>query len=543
MAEKDIKKTPAATQTVQPSADKYTIQELEYASAKVFGVPRECAVAAFKGCKKTEMTVAEAKQIIDRFMKKEDEEMAGYFSLGENKIRPGAYFNVQKRGDETNFGAIDGVVAVLFKSSIGPLGKATVLPASEGYENTFGTGGTTDALREAFYGGAVKLIAVRVGNGGTVGSASLACATGKAKLSTKYPSGAKFTATIREKLGDSSKKECIVYLDGSEFEKVTFAAGTEEATALKEAFASSKNFVVDITDASGTVTAVSQSAFADGADPTVTNADYSAGLKEVEKYFFNTICVDTEDAAVHALVAAFLDRIYLAGSFGMAIVTPKPSSSLEDRMTSISSFDTENVIAPLNANANAGNEELKGYQVAAYIAGIVAATPANQSVTHATLSRYSVLNEILTNTEMEVAEEKGCLVLSTASDGAVWLDNGVNTLVHPDANHDSGWKKIRRTKTRYELLNRANAAADALVGKVDNDTNGRATIMAAIQGICNAMEAEGKIQYGNVTESTTVTTDGDTCGFDIEVIDLDSAEHIYLNYYFQFSTIVAASGE
>ena len=81
--------------------------------------------------------------------------MAGYFSLGENKIRPGAYFNVQKRGDETNFGAIDGVVAVLFKSSIGPLGKATVLPASEGYENTFGTGGTTDALREAFYGGAV----------------------------------------------------------------------------------------------------------------------------------------------------------------------------------------------------------------------------------------------------------------------------------------------------------------------------------------------------------------------------------------------------
>lgn len=49
--------------------------------------------------------------------------MAGYFSLGENKIRPGAYFNVQKRGDETNFGAIDGIVAVLFKSSIGPLGK------------------------------------------------------------------------------------------------------------------------------------------------------------------------------------------------------------------------------------------------------------------------------------------------------------------------------------------------------------------------------------------------------------------------------------
>lgn len=469
--------------------------------------------------------------------------MAGYFTLGESKIRPGAYFNVQKNGDETSFGAIDGVVAVLFKSSIGPLGKATVLPASEGYESTFGAGGTTDALRESFYGGAVRIIAVRLGNGGTVGSASLACTTGKVKLSTKYPSAAKFTATVREKLGDSSKKECIVYLDGSEFEKVSFAVGDDEVTALKDAFASSKNFVADTTGATGTVTVVSQTAFADGADPTVTNADYSAALKEVEKYYFNTLCVDTEDASVHALVAAFLDRIYLAGSFGMAIVTPNPSVSLDDRMTAISSFDTENVIAPLNANANAGNENLKGYQVAAYIAGVVAATPSNESVTHATLTRYSTLNEILTNTEMETAEEKGCLILSVASDGAVWLDNGVNTLVHPDANHDSGWKKIRRTKTRYELLYRANAAADALVGKVDNDTNGRATIMAAIQGICNDMEAEGKIQYGNVTESTTVTSDGDTCGFDIAVIDLDSAEHIYLNYIFQFSTIVATSGE
>lgn len=469
--------------------------------------------------------------------------MAGYFTLGENKIRPGAYFNVQKNGDETNFGAIDGIVAVLFKSSIGPLGKATVLPASEGYENTFGTGGTTDTLREAFFGGAVKLIAVRLGNGGTVGSASLACATGSAKLSTKYPSAAKFTATIRGKLGDSSKKECIVYLNGAEFEKVSFAAGTDEVTALKDAFASSKHFVVDVAGAKGTVTAVSQSAFTAGTDPTVTNADYSAALKEVEKYYFNTLCVDTEDSAVHALVSAFLDRIYLAGTFGMAIVTPNPSATLEDRMTTISGFDAEKVIAPLNANANAGDENLKGYQVAAYIAGVVAATPANQSVTHSALTRYSVLNEILTNTEMEAAEEKGCLVLSVASDGAVWLDNGINTLVHPDSNHDSGWKKIRRTKTRFELLYRANAAADALVGKVDNDTNGRATVMAAIQGICNSMEAEGKIQYGNVTESTTVTSDGDVCGFDIDVIDLDSAEHIYLNYIFQFSTIVAASGE
>lgn len=70
MAEKENKKVTTEP-VVQQSADKYTTHELEYASAKVFGVPRECAVAAFKDCGKTEMTVAEAKQIIDKFMKKE----------------------------------------------------------------------------------------------------------------------------------------------------------------------------------------------------------------------------------------------------------------------------------------------------------------------------------------------------------------------------------------------------------------------------------------------------------------------------------------
>lgn len=34
MAEKDIKKTPATTQTVQPSADKYTTRNLKNAAQK-----------------------------------------------------------------------------------------------------------------------------------------------------------------------------------------------------------------------------------------------------------------------------------------------------------------------------------------------------------------------------------------------------------------------------------------------------------------------------------------------------------------------------
>ena len=93
--------------------------------------------------------------------------MAGYFQIGETKIRPGAYFNVQKRDDDNAFGAVDGVVAVLFRASMGPLGKVQVIEREDGYEDLYGTGGTTDALREALCGGAQKLIACRIGSGGS----------------------------------------------------------------------------------------------------------------------------------------------------------------------------------------------------------------------------------------------------------------------------------------------------------------------------------------------------------------------------------------
>ena len=76
-----------------------------------------------------------------------------------------------------------------------------------------------------------------------------------------------------------------------------------------------------------------------------------------------------------------------------------------------------------------------------------------------------------------------------------------------------------------------------MVGKVDNDANGRATIVGKIQKIFNAMIKEGKLVQGTVAESTTYVADTDNCYFDIDVIDKDSAEHIYEFFRFQFSTI------
>ena len=48
---------------------------------------------------------------------------------------------------------------------------------------------------------------------------------------------------------------------------------------------------------------------------------------------------------------------------------------------------------------------------------------------------------------------------------------------------------------------------------------------------------EGKLVACSVTESSAYKADGDSAWFDIDVIDKDSMEHIYLTFLFRFSTI------
>ncbi len=49
----------------------YTVRELVEASENVLHVPRECAAAAFKLQKAERLTLAEAGNIVEKFMKKE----------------------------------------------------------------------------------------------------------------------------------------------------------------------------------------------------------------------------------------------------------------------------------------------------------------------------------------------------------------------------------------------------------------------------------------------------------------------------------------
>lgn len=466
--------------------------------------------------------------------------MAGTFILGETKVRPGAYFNIQKKGTNSAASVMNGVTAIIFKADFGPLNTAVELSAEDGYEKTFGTGLTTDAIKEAIAGGAKTIIACRVGNGGTQGTIELSDADGEAALSitARYPGEKDFTVTVREKLSDSALKECIFYAGTTEFEKLEFASGEGEVAALVKALESSKNFKAEAKEGKGgaVLAAVSQSAFTPGTNPEVTTGDYSNAFAEVEPYEFNTICLDTEDSEIHLLLQSFISRIFDAGSLTQAVVAEKHTVDLEKRIAHAASFNDEKMNYVLNAHVDEQGTEIDGYQTAARIAGMIGSVASNSSLTHTVISGFSELKEKLTNTEMIAAEKKGCIVLSYNKAKQVWIDNAINTLITPADNQDEGWKKIRRVKTRFELIRRINNTADDLIGKIDNDKNGRATAISQMQSVGDSMIEEGKLIACTVTESSTYKADGDSAWFDIDVIDKDSMEHIYLTFYFRFST-------
>jgi len=258
--------------------------------------------------------------------------MAETYIVGETKVRPGAYFNIQKSGNNAAASVISGVTAVIFRSDFGPLNEAVELSAEDGYADTFGDGGTTDAIQEAINGGAKTIIACRAGNGGTQATITLNSKDGEAAvtLTAKYPGKKAFTATIREKLSDSTVKECIIFADTTEFEKVEFAAGVGEAAALVVAFANSKKFKAEVKSGQdlSEMFNVAQSLFTAGTDPTVTTSDYSNAFEQVEVYDFNTICVDTEDTAVHILLQSFMNRVFNAGILALAVVATSRSPYL-----------------------------------------------------------------------------------------------------------------------------------------------------------------------------------------------------------------------
>lgn len=466
-----------------------------------------------------------------------------FFTEGEQKKRPGVYQRHVNTGTTAPVSGRDGICAIPVQASWGPLGKvlkntnAGDLTKNYG-GGTYGKGYTVPAATAMFTGGASTVYTYRLGTGGTKASKELASGL---TVTAKYPGTMAISVAVQEKIGDATRKQIQVYAGTALVEEYTFAAdGKAEGANLIAAVKNSKYIDVTGTAATVPVLAVASGALTGGTNPTVTNSDYSTAFAALEPYYYNTIALDVdddEDMTLSLLLQAYFANAYKLGKSGHCVVGEKTTVAFEDRLAHASAFNDCKVVY-LGGGWMSGSESKDGVMAICQTAGTIASTPSNQGIVHAVISGATDLCESLTFAQYEQAIESGMLLVSMAPDGSIWYDSGVTTLITPEIEtQDEGWKKIKRGKVRFEMIDRIDRAIAPLVGRVSADTDGVANIIQTGQRVLNQMaDTEGKLRSGaTFKEDPANPFTGDSGSFIIEADDVDSLEKIYLTYHLRNS--------
>ena len=471
--------------------------------------------------------------------------MAIFYKEGETKVRPGIYQRYENADHNPMITARDGFCAIPVRASWGPLGQVvkntTANDLTKNYgTGTYGEGYTVPAAKAMFEGGAVAVYTYRMGTGGTAASKII---DGGVTVTAKYPGTMPISIAIQTKLGDSSKKQLQVYAGTTLVETFAFLAdGENEGANLMEKAANSKYITLTAVTAPATVSVmdVASGALTGGADPVITNEEYSKAFAAFEPFYYNTIALDVDDdenLTLSLLLQAYLDGAYEMGKLGVAVVGEKTTVDFEERLAHARAFDDYKVVY-LGGGYMAGNENRDGVMAICYTAGLIAATPSNQGIVHAAIKGATDLLESLTYYQYEEAINSGMLMVSRSPEGAIWFDSGINTRVSaPDAINDDGWKKIRRVKVRFEMFDRLDRALAPKVGRVSADSDGVGDCIQTGQRILDTMaNDEGKLAAGpTFIEDPENPFQVDSAWFVIDAYDVDSLEKIYLRYLFRYS--------
>lgn len=469
--------------------------------------------------------------------------MAVFYNEGETKKRPGVYQRHTNTKAYVKPVAQDGICAIPVHAVWGPLGKVVkntqVSELEKNYGSApYGTTNTVPAAAAMFNGGASTVYTYRMGTGGTQASKELVEGL---TATAKYPGTLAIKVAVQEKLGNSTVKQLMVYAGTALVETWEFAAdGKAEGANLIAATADSNYITVTGEAATVPALAVASGDLSGGTNPTVTNEDYSKAFAAFETYYYNTIALDVDDdenMTLSLLLQTYLSNAYKLGKLGIAVVGEKTSVEFATRCTHAMAFNDAKVVY-LGGGYMAGTESKDGVMAICYTAGAIASTPSNQGITHKVITGATDLCESLTFAQYTQAIESGMLLLSMSTDGTIWFDSGINTLITPEeATQDEGWKKIRRVKVRFEMIDRLNRELEPKVGRVSADSDGIADIVQAGQRVLDAMaNSEGKLMAGaSFVEDPSNPYTGDSGWFIVQADDIDSLEKIYLHYQFRYN--------
>ncbi|MEF2246222.1 phage tail sheath family protein [Paenibacillus sp. IITD108] len=439
--------------------------------------------------------------------------MAGGQWNVQNKVRPGVYINFNAKRKPMNSVGERGIVAFPASLPWGVTDRVIELDSSSFGEKAVEVLGfkAADArIRHiaAAMSHASSVLLYRLG--GT--NAAKAKATEGALTATAKWGGLRgndLRIVIQADVDESSKFNVITLLDLEEVDRQTVAQIEElENSAF-----------IDWTG-TGAVTASAGVALAGGTEGTQSGSDFTTALAKFESYDFNVLGISLDDAASKQVATAYVKR--QREEEGKKIVAV---------MANYPEADYEGVMSLHNGIVTSDGLEVSPTSLVWEVAAMQAAANINEALTYTAIPNAVGAFPRLTHTETIAALNNGELVV-TALNGRAVIEQDINTLTSFSLDRSKAFSKNRVVRVLDAIGNDIKRLFDTYyIGKISNNSNGRALLQAEVTSYLKKLEGLGAIQNFDSQKDIVLSAGEATDAVQIQlnVQPVDSVEKIYMN--------------
>lgn len=243
-------------------------------------------------------------------------------------------------------------------------------------------------------------------------------------------------------------------------------------------------------------------------------------VQDFNVFVYPTVVTPAEQTATKAWVANCRDEgkhfIYVAGGDATA------DADIEEGNARSVLLKDEYIVNLVTGVILADGTEVQSADYAPYIAGLIAGTPINKAITYAELPVADVTLR-LKNSQVTKALTSGSLVI--IKDGnKVRIEQGITT---DSSAQERG--KIRIIRGKQAVATDIPAAArDNYIGKVDNEPNGQAALIAAVKAYLETLQTERVLRNPEVTLDSRYKSEGDKVFLAVSYTEVDSMERIFM---------------
>lgn len=429
--------------------------------------------------------------------------MAGGTWTTQNKVRPGAYVNVQGNGKVGTSETVSGVVTMPLPLKFGPEAQVVEVTATTDL-TPFGYDLSSEdllPLREAFKK-ASQVLLYRVGTG-----AKATKKEGTLTVTALYGGsrGNAISVIITANPNVSGAFNVVTYLDGVSVDVQT----AKNISDLKN------NRLVSF---AGTGALVAASIALEGGTDVVPVAnDYAKYFEAIQVYEFNTMALPVEDDAIKAAGASFIKRLRDEEGIKAQLVVANYDA------------DHEAVINVSNGVILADGTKLSAAQCTAWVAGASAAVGVAGSLTYATYDNAVDANPRLTNTDTIDALKAGKFVF-TEKRGTAVVEQDINSLHSFTATKGSDFRKNRVLRVLDDIANSSKKTfEDNYIGKVSNNLDGRELFKANRIAYFDSLVAQDAIDTFKPDDIKVLAgNEKDSVYLEVAVKPLDAMEKLYM---------------